>query len=235
MSIHCVWEHNGPDTLLYAMDYPGAFARGASLEEALAKMPREICSYCRWLGEAAPEEMNCVISQEKEGALMIRDADSDVLFDSEREPLTPAEYERLKAAALKSAKDFQTLYDSVPDRRQSVLKPRKTFYDQAPRTAQEMYVHTRDVNTYYFGEIGVEADHEGDILGCRERGFALLEQQADFLNNTVCEGSYDELWSLHKVLRRFIWHDRIHARAMWRMAKRTFPQHAIADPFHFEI
>lgn len=198
------------------------------------KMPQEIRSYCRWLGEEAPSEIQCVVAQEKASSLMIRDADSDVLFDSEREPLTLAEYERLKALALKSARDFQALYDSIPDRRHSVLPPRKTFYDQIPRTAQEMYTHTRDVNPYYFAEINVEADREGDILSCRERGFAQAEQQPDFLNSAVHEGSYDELWSLRKALRRFIWHDRIHARAMWRMAKRTFPEAAIANPFYFD-
>jgi len=234
MTVHCVWEHNGPDTLLYAVEYVGAFTRGASLEEAIRKMPQEIHSYCRWLEINEPETIECRIVQEKDSALMIRDADSDVLFDTERPVLTLPEYEHLKAIALKSARDFHALYDSVPDHHQSCLKPRKTFYSQIPRTAQEMYDHTRDVNTYYFGEIGVEADQNGDILGCRERGFALLEQQPDFLNNRLWEGSYDELWSVRKMLRRFIWHDRIHARAMWRMASRTFPEHIIANPFHFE-
>ena len=42
MIIHCVWEHNGGDTLLYAADYPGAFARGASLDAALEKLPEDV-------------------------------------------------------------------------------------------------------------------------------------------------------------------------------------------------
>ena len=233
MIVHCIWEHNGPDTLLYADEYVGAFTRGASLEEALQKMPQEIRRYCLWLGWPVPEQIECMVSQEQSSGLMIRDADSDILFDSERKPLTTAEYEQLKSIALRSAHDFHALYESVPDHHQSCLAARKTFYNQIPRTAQEMYLHTRDVNTYYFGEIDVAADREGDILGCRERGFAMLEQQPDYLSNKVIEGSYGEFWSLRKVLRRFIWHDRIHARAMWRMACRTFPKSFIADPFHF--
>ena len=43
-----------------------------------------------------------------------------------------------------------------------------------------------------------------------------------FLKNPVFEGSWEEDWTLRKLLRRFIWHDRIHARAMERMRKRTF-------------
>ena len=36
------WEHRGNDTLLWAQEVPGACTRGASLEEALAKMPNEL-------------------------------------------------------------------------------------------------------------------------------------------------------------------------------------------------
>ena len=50
MKIRCVWEHNGGDTLLYAVDLPGAYARGDSKEAALEKMRREIPSFLRWAG-----------------------------------------------------------------------------------------------------------------------------------------------------------------------------------------
>ena len=36
-------------------------------------------------------------------------------------------------------------------------------------------------------------------------------------------------------MRRFIWHDRIHAKAMWRMAKRTFPECEIENVFYFKM
>ena len=42
MKIRYVWEHNGNDTLLFAADFPGAYARGASRDEALAKLPDEL-------------------------------------------------------------------------------------------------------------------------------------------------------------------------------------------------
>ena len=98
-----------------------------------------------------------------------------------------------------------------------------------------MYEHTKDVNSYYFGEIGVECDSSGDILSCRKRGFDLLEKQLDFLSNIPTIGSYNEVWSLKKMLRRFIWHDRIHAKAMYRMALKTFGNNSIPNIFHFDI
>ena len=233
MTINCVWEHNGDDTLLYAVDYIGAYTRGESLEIAKAKMPGEIVSYLKWLGEDTSDTIEVVIVGEKASDLAIKDADSDVLFESEKAPLTADEYEKLKALALKSAKDFLALYDSIPDKSATAIAERKTFYGQVPRTADEMYMHTKNVNEYYFAEIEVDADNGGTIYECRKRGFEALEVKPDFLVNAVIEGSYGEEWSIRKVLRRFVWHDRIHAKAMYRMAVRLFGESAITNAFRF--
>ena len=233
MIINCVWEHNGNDTLLYAVDFVGAYTRGESLEIAKAKMPQEIVSYCNWLGMEAEGKAEIVIVGEKCSELTIRDADSDVLFESEQAQLTIEEYKALKTLALKSAKDFLALYESIPDKNEAAIPERKTFYGRVPRTANEMYEHTKNVNTYYFAEIAVDADHDGNIYECRKRGFESLESNPDFLQNTVRKGSYGEDWSLRKVLRRFIWHDRIHAKAMYRMATKVFGVESIVNPFYF--
>ena len=233
MTINCVWEHNGNDTLLYASDYIGAYTRGESIEIATAKMPGEILSYLKWLGEDVTDSIEIIITQEKDSDLAIKDADSDVLFESEKAPLTTDEYEKLKALALKSAKDFLDLYESIPDKSATAIAERKTFYGNVPRSADEMYEHTKSVNEYYFAEIDVDADNSGNIYECRKRGFEILETKPDYLNNSVIEGSYGEDWSLRKVLRRFIWHDRIHARAMYRMAVKVFGAENIANPFCF--
>lgn len=233
MKIQCVWEHNGDDTLLYAVDYIGAYTRGESLSVAVKKMPQEILAYCRWSGEDVASNIEISIIGEKNSDLTVKDADSDVLFESEKAPMTADEYEKLKGLALKSAKDFLALYASIPDKSATAALARETFYGNVPRSANEMYEHTKNVNAYYFAEINVDADNAGDIYECRLRGFEALESQPDYLNNAVIEGSYGEDWSLRKVLRRFIWHDRIHARAMYRMAIKVFGAENVANPFCF--
>ena len=233
MTINCVWEHNGRDTLLYAVDFVGAYTRGETLEAAVRKMQAEICSYLKWCGKKAVTSMDIAIIEEKVSELAICDADSDVLFESEKAPLTTEEYETLKTLALKSAKDFLALYESIPDKDAAAAPERKSFYGPVPRTANEMYEHTKNVNTYYFAEIAVKADHDGNIYECRKRGFEALESNPDFLQNTVRKGSYGEDWSLRKVLRRFIWHDRIHAKAMHRMAIKVFGAENVVNPFYF--
>lgn len=233
MKIECVWEHNGNDTLLYAVNLPGAYTRSASLEFAVQKMEQEARSYLAWKGCAVPQTVTVDIVQDAPCCLEVRDADSDVLFASEKEPLTYEEYTEQKALVLKSAADFLALYESIPDKGKSHAPVRKTFYGQVPRTAEEMYTHTKNVNEYYFGEIEVDADNEGTILDCRRRGFEALEAKPDFLANPVIEGSYGEEWTLRKMLRRFIWHDRIHAKAMYRMSVKTFGRDTIPNVFSF--
>ena len=82
MKILCVWEHNGNDSILYAENFVGAFTRGASLQICRDKMVGEIKSYLKWLGEKSTDNFTVEIVQEKSSELNIRDADTDVLFNS---------------------------------------------------------------------------------------------------------------------------------------------------------
>ena len=233
--VHCVWEHNSNDSLIYSSNVIGAFSRGASKEEALKKMPIEIESYFLWTGEIPPSLIKMIITQESATNVSISDADSEVLFETERKDLSIEEYERLKVLVLKSANDFLSLYNSFHDKNQSVLPVRKTFYGTAPRTASEMYLHTKNVNTYYWGEIGLDISNDGTIVENRIRGFEELEARGNFLSGKVYEGSYGEEWSIPKVLRRFLWHDRIHAKAMYRMSIATFGTGVIPNIFKFKL
>ena len=233
MKIQCVWEHNGNDTLLYAADLPAAYTRGENKQIALDKMRQEVVSYLKWSGRSVPNEIDIEIIQNAECELNVSDADSEVLFSTEMEPLTAEEYAQMKALVLRSAGDLLSLYGSIPDPNKSTEPVRTTFYGTVPRTAREMYTHTKNVNAYYFGEIHVDADNEGTILECRIRGFDALEQTPDFLSNKTIEGSYGESWNVRKMLRRFLWHDRIHAKAMYRMALREFGPDSVINTFCF--
>ena len=129
MIINCVWEHNGNDTLLYATDYIGAYTRGESLEIAKAKMPQEIVAYLKWLGGDTSDNIEIVIVGEKDSDLAIKDADSNVLFESEKAPLTTDGYEKLKALA--KEKELSEVY----------LEPKKLEYHakkQSPATPRQL-------------------------------------------------------------------------------------------------
>ena len=237
MLIKAVCEYNEEGCLVYAENFPGAFVRGRNYQNAIAKFPKEIETWLDWAnGESKSGEVFEIelVQEKKNDELRICDADSDVIFDSEREPLSKEEYQKLKILALRSAMDFERMYDSIPDKKMNIVPPRETFYGKIPSTAEEMYNHCMNITEYYFGEIGVFAENGPDILSCRQKGFAELEKQENFLENKVFDGSYGEEWSLRKVLRRFIWHDRIHARAMYRRAFEAFWDAEIDNVFRFK-
>ena len=219
MQIRCCWEHQGEDTMLHALDFPGVCSRGNNKAAAIAKMPQAIRSYCAWCQLEVPSNLIVILVEACESMARIADGDSMALFTKEKEALTMAEYEGLKARCLLSACDFLRFYASMPEKQTSPLPIRKTFYGFVPRTAEEMYVHTKNVNSYYWQNIHVMADDEGSILENRQRGFALLEKEPNFLNSHLYQAKDQEWWSLRKVLRRFLWHDRLHAKAMGRMAE----------------
>ena len=234
MELRAIDEYSEKGHLIFAADYAGAFARGKTRREALQKLPADVGAYCAWVGLLPPDAASTItIIQEKASDLDIADADSDILWADELPPLDVPAYRRLKALALRSARDFERLYQSLPDQTAAARPPRRTFYGAVPRTGEEMYRHVLQVNDYYFGEIGVEADNEGGVYACRLRGFEALEKQSDYLSNARFEGSYGESWTLRKVCRRFIWHDRIHAKAMHRMALCLWGPGRTENPFYF--
>jgi len=233
MKNRVVVEFNEDGYLLYSETFPGAYTRGSSLEEAMSKMPEEIKRYCTWASIELGDEVESSIIQENQSELKICDADSEVIFNSEKNPLTVEEYNFLKKLSIKSAEDFQKLYDSIPDKDTTNLKERQTFYGSIPRTAGEMYNHTNDVTDYYVGEIGADIYNVANIVDNRIKALESIEAQENFLQNQVFDGSYGEQWSLRKVLRRFIWHDRIHGKAMYRMAAKLWKEDTLVNPFFF--
>ena len=226
-------EYSGKGCLLWSLDCPGAFARGESREEAAAKLPADVAAWCRWTEQEVPQGEVQVVVEKYQPSMKVEDADSDMLFEAERCPMSMEEYEFLRELVLKSARDFDALYASIPDPVALLGEARETFYGDYPNTARKMYAHTNSVTAYYVGELNAEVDNLPGFYENRINGINAIEAIPDFLNLPVIEGSYDEQWSLRKVLRRFLWHDRIHARAMYRRAKTVWGEQ-IADPFRFD-
>lgn len=173
------------------------------------------------------------ITQKKfQPELRVEDGDSDILLDGERLPMERGEYEWMRELVVKSARDFDILYATIPDPDHPLAPPRETFYGAYPNTARKMFDHTNRVTSYYVGELGAEMD---DLPGCLENrllGLGKLEALPGFLTQPPRVGSYGEAWSLRKVLRRFLWHDRLHARAMYRRARAVWGE-KIPNPFAF--
>ena len=226
-------EYNDRGCMLHSLDCPGAFGRGAARRTAIAALTADVGAWCRWAGRPVPPAPVKIAQEYCQPDLHIEDADGDILLDGEEKPMTAEEYQTLKALVLRSAADLGRLYASIPDPDAPLAPARETFYGEYPNTARKMFGHTSSVTDYYLGELGVNV---GEMLpGClafRTAGLRALEEMPGFLTAPPVEGSFGEWWSLRKALRRFLWHDRIHARAMYRRASALWPGR-VENPYCF--
>jgi hypothetical protein len=234
--IEVIAEYNENGAMLWADSYPGAFSRGETVSKALEKFPKALSEYARWAhGAPLPNlaESDFVVTHAYQTALKVEDADSDVLFPSERLPMDMTEYTQKKQLCIRSAQDFEKLFASIPQKDRALRKSRRTFYGKIPCSAREMAEHTNRTLEYYADAVGVPFENEGGLLENRKRLFRALESTQDFLAPKVYTASDGELWTRKKLMRRILWHDRIHARALWRLAITFWQKDRIENPFFF--
>ncbi|HMN12081.1 MAG TPA: hypothetical protein PKD55_07135 [Bellilinea sp.] len=232
--VEAALESNGKGFAAWAMNLPGAYARAESREDALGKLEAESVRVARWAyGGLSHATAQARVLQEHLTELQVQDADTDILFANEKQPLALGDFARLRAWVVNSAHDLRVLADSLPSRAETNLPERETFYGLRPRTCDEVLHHANGVTAYYLGELGIDHTNLPDVYDNRLSAMQSVSARLELLQNVVMQGSGGEFWTLRKVLRRFLWHDRIHARALWRMGVSMWGSDAIADPFGF--
>ncbi len=232
MIIRAIIEYNEKGYMIFAENFPGAFSRGKTKDEAMNKLVCEIKQFVFWsTGKSCSDDCSIEIVQEEKSDACISDADTTIIFDSEKLPLTLDEYQYIKSLVIKSARDFNILYDSIPDVKKTILAARQTFYGSVPSTPEEMYIHTNEVTKSYLDGLAF-IENDANIYMNRVVAFQQIEQSSNYLDNSVYIHMYGEPWSLKKAMRRFIWHDRIHAKALYRRAFKLWGS-AVANPFGF--
>ncbi len=234
--IEVIAEYNERGAMLWADAYPGAYARGETVSRALEKFPKSLSVFAKWAyGAPMPDlaESDFVVTHAYKTELAVEDADSDVLFPSERLPMDMTEYTQKKQLCIRSAQDFEKLVASIPQKDRALRKSRRTFYGKIPCSARETAEHTNRTLSYYANGLGIAFENEGGLSENRRRLFRAIESSPNFLFARVHEAPDGELWTLRKLMRRIIWHDRIHAYALWRHAITFWQKDRIANPFFF--
>lgn len=185
MHIDAICETNGKGWLLWAAQCPGAFARGATENEALAKLPGDVRRFLHWAGEPAGD-ITVTPGAPIESGLHTEDADSDLLLEADCAPMTEADYAAAKLLVLKSARDFCTLFESIPNPDISPRAPRTSFYGPVPRTPREMYDHTNSTTAYYMAAFGIPFENMPDLYANRLQALAEIEEREELLTGKVC-------------------------------------------------
>ncbi len=221
------------------VELPGAFVRGRSEAEILSKVDREVESYLDWLGtpRSAPSQVRVV--ERHSCNLTVEDADGEILLAADRSTMSNDEFLRLKMLASKSGETFYSLYDSSQLRDWvDPLRVRGTFYGENPRTIREVFDHVENTQHYYLSRVGLNISHGQPFLETRESCLKEVEGLFQRMGNAAVYDVDGELWTVKKVLRRFVWHDRIHGKAITRILakqKRLGLIKSYDDFFHFGL
>jgi hypothetical protein len=237
-TLSIAFETNGKGFIGFVVELPGAFIRGKTEGEALSKINVEVNSYLRWLGDSKAHNFEFQVIQRHSSNLMVEDADNEILLDADREYLDEKEFKELLNLVHYSGVSFFSLYES------SVFKDwidesriRKTFYGENPKTIREIFNHVNRTQYYYLSRVKLRfSEEETDFLKIREMcllGFSKIFYESD---NSLVYYIDRESWTLRKVLRRFIWHDRIHGKAITKILEKQKQRVMIRehiDPFYF--
>ena len=214
-------ETNGKGCHAYINELPGAFVRGATEPEALAKAPKEIASYLAWLGRDQPQAPSVTVTQRWISQLAIEDADTEILLHADLPKPTAEQFHDLCELALFSGESLEQLYHSAADK--DWLDPardRMTFYGRCPASVEQVYQHIDRTQDYYVSRVGLEISPAATgLMARRQEGLQRLAALWQAEEEAVIHEIDDERWTVRKVLRRFIWHDRLHGRAIQRIMR----------------
>lgn len=207
-----VYETNGKGYLGWIEDLPGAYVRGKTIEEARNKYKKEIEEYEQWL-DIEVNDVSRIDEVIVHSDLMIEDADSNIILEVEMK-----EYENINdfyhecELAFLSAKRVDSIYNKCKNKNiVDNSKVRNTFYGNVYSTIFDQYKHICNVQQYYLGQVGLEADIDLDIIKGRKNTIDELIKKYKEEGNKLFNND-EEDWSIRKVMRRLIWHDRIHAK-----------------------
>jgi len=232
-------ETNGKGFVGFVVELPGAFVRGRSESEILSKVGLEAKSYLDWLGIQRASLGRGHVVERHFCQLTVEDADSEILLAADRGPVNEEEFDRLSEIVLLSGRTFTSLYDQCQLKNWvDTARIRRTFYGENPASIQAIFNHVDSTQRYYLSRVGLDVAQGQSFLDMRSLGLEKIGELHRRKNNSVVYQVEDESWTVKKVMRRFVWHDRIHGKAITRILAKQKGLGLIReyeDSFHFGL
>ena len=235
--VSIAFETNEKGYMGFIVELPGAFVRGRTEKEAIVKVTREVNLYLKWLGIEQKHEHKIQVVQRHKSSLMVEDADNEILVEADKKMMREEEFRNFLDLIRFSGETFLQLYTNAKLKDWiDKARIRKTFYGDNPKTIQEIFDHVKYCQYYYLSRMKITEEIGIGFMGIRKFCLEKLKALYRKNNNSLIFEADNELWTLKKVLRRFIWHDRIHGKAMTRILEKQKQLAMINeydDPFHF--
>ena len=235
--VSIAFETNGRGYIGFIVELPGAFIRDRTEKEAIAKVSGEVNLYLKWLGIEQQPGYKIQVVQRHRSSLMVEDADNEILLEADKKVMGGEEFSKLLDLVWFSGETFSQLYTTAKFKDWiDKARIRKTFYGDNPKTIGEIFDHVKYCQYYYLSRMKIMEEVEGNLMTIREFCLEKLEALYRKHDNSLIFEVDNELWTLKKVLRRFIWHDRIHGKAITRILEKQRQLGVIDEynnPFYF--
>lgn len=229
MAVVRVWLHQGEGDergwSAWSLDHLGFATWAPTREEALARVPAKLAEYGAWLARYG-EPWDAA----QQGPLEVVEeiAGNEVAFRDDLLPASVAEIERCERLLRYTRADLLQTVASLPDAVFDWDPPYRRFAPHAWwRTIRQILQHIAltDVG-YYLPSIGWQTELDLPALRAgswldllqrsREETLRFLEElKADPDKVRLEQG--EETWSVRKVLRRLVWHERLHWKSIQRI------------------
>lgn len=202
--------------MAWALDYPGVFTYGADRAEALLRMPRELLRYENWLNLhtdqswVALEGMDLHIDETCEMSPPVRGSEYhevSALFLADLTALNQEDIQRALLIHSWQREELMAGIDTLPP--ELLTRPL-----EAQQTITDILKHIAEVEFEYFSYLGFEPERPAEtadyfqLLIAGER--LVHESLPDLQANAMVIEREQERWSARKLVRRLLWHQRLH-------------------------
>jgi predicted RNase H-like HicB family nuclease len=233
MKYHLLCEV-GPDgsTQVFVRELPGCYSRAPTFDGAVTKTPLKIREFLEWLhkhGEPITEDAYGVETEVAEivrGNWPVNLGDSQALFEADLISLDREEVNRCIRFMKYAREDLISLYSGQP-KDSLEWKP-----DAAtPRNIKRIAEHVAECSLFYMERIKprrfeewpltfLEVADELSIMRLLNLSDEEMNCQVSYHQPGEWTGTHQpEGWTARKVLRRFVWHERLHTTTVRKLAR----------------
>jgi len=208
----------------WVFEWPGCYARGATGEAAINQAPKAIAELQRRLHQSAfiadvpTPPIEVVLAEEFRGFSSSSDYIVNAFFENDKLPLTERDVEYARHMLDLNRRDLEA---TVSQLAAGVLD--ETIPGEVQNNIRGILRHIGTAEWWYWDRLGLTfpRDQRPDdafklLSKVRELTLARLPELIGGEQTTVRSG---ETWSPRKLVRRAIWHERVHTLQIGRYLK----------------
>ena len=227
--LHKAFDEDG-DAGYHAWSFPHwGFATWAETEsQVLEKVPSKLVEYWQFRQRHGLQQQDIPSVEHVRVEVVERVRGNEILFSPDYQAVTPELIEETVALLNATRADLWEVIRNAPEQVFDWDPPYRRFPSWAHwRTIRQILAHIANTEThYYLPNIGIEVDippaaEEGDwresLVSHREATVEALHGLKISRDLARVEFHDDGAWSVRKVLRRLVWHERLHIKNIRRI------------------